>query len=550
MAASDQLYFPVEKNQVQILPQSFEYSLVSKTSFQVGDTLIDTEKFHLSIRQSKEKEQSRFFFEWPADFIREGELLLQDNSGKNIWIERINSQRVKIEPSINKSTTPEGSKAVRSSTSNLVSNILDGAVIEKLKSLPYFKFCIRFDENGTRIYLCSGDFFLQQTSNQLVIKNSESLRKDSFVEINGKTLDPQGLVFLSDVTDNLSLRVLMESGAKIEIDTHRKAVKFNDFSLSEDKKSITIKAEGAPPANRNQVISQEADSWKAKVNLERPILYLKGEGNIPMKQEFIVDGKIRKESDQIQIKSNFNKKTYSSDESLELKPSKDLKLINRDKKATLSKNLVWKFLDLEKGALNTRYLDVDSTEGHFIASYDIYRGYPIELGIRLMFPLFVQTQATLNLDTKNSFQLNYERLLNSSSSDNDFSVLQAAYLMNLKQGLRQSDSIWGANFFINQLQIGTNTTSLLGVGLYSSLKTDLSTFFQWINFKFELPLIKASSSYTLKTSYSAEASIRHDLGLDSYLETGLHYYSYSLGTDSSDLTATKTLVFVSLGFNL
>lgn len=545
----DQIDFPAEKNKVQIFPQSFEYLLVNQKSFQIGDTMIDTDNFKLSVRTTKDKERIRFFFEWPADFIREGELLLQDTAGKNIWSEKINSQRVKIDSNLKK-PAPEGIKPVRSSSSNLLSNTLDSDLVDKLKSLAYFKFCIRFEENGTRIYLCSSDFFLNQTSNGLIVQKHDALQKESFVEINGKVVDPQGLIFLSEVTDNISLRVLLESGSRIEVDTHRREVKFKDFTLAEDEKSIIVKAEGAQPANRIQVLSEESDSWRAKINLDRPILYLKGEGNIPLKQEFVVEGKLRKESDQIQVKSKANKKTYSSQETLELKATKDLKIFNKEKKSVLTKNYQWTLLDLEKGALNTRYLDVDSKEGRFVGSFDVYRGYPYELSARLMLPLFIQTQATLNLDINNSFQASYQRLLNASSSDNDFSTLEASYSFNFKPGIRQLDPIWGGGFFANQLQLGTNTTTLLGLNLHASMKSDITSLIRWINMKLELPLLQMSSSYSLKTSYSFEIAAKRELNENTFIEAGLQVFSYSLSNDTQDLKSSKNLLFLGLDYRL
>ena len=80
--AKDPVYFLPEKNNLQILPQKFEYNLLNASTIKIGDIVIDSN--NLSLALSQERGRYSFTFNWPAGLFEHAELVLFNNYGKAI----------------------------------------------------------------------------------------------------------------------------------------------------------------------------------------------------------------------------------------------------------------------------------------------------------------------------------------------------------------------------------------------------------------------------------------------------------------------------------
>lgn len=541
--ANQALFFPVERNHIQIFPQRFEYLLLDKDHFRIGDIMLDANKVDFQLINPRgNTSQYKFIFRWPADLLKDGEILIKDSSSKAIWIQKISTRDTKV------LEEQAGDDSYRSSTATYESPILENEFLNRLQYAAYFKFCIHKEDQGTRIYLCSKDLYVKKDKNKFTVLSRDSFRKDSYVEINGRPVDPQGAIFLNEQTDNISLRALLVSGASVEINTRKKDIQYKDVVLSENKEELIIRAKGTEPVDQSKVKRTSPSEWEMNLPLDRPILYLKGEGDIPMRQEFLIDGPVRSDAVQVPIASGWAETTYSSELQLKLSPSEGANLINSEKKTSLSRQNLWTLTGLEKGKLNRHYLNVKTGEGDFVGAYEVYRGFPFEASTRFMLPFFSQSQASWWLPGfRFGLSLNYDKALAKTSSDPDWSALGLEFLLRFSKGLNMKDPGAGLIFFYKNASLGSSLT-LLGIGGFYDIKDAWDGRIPWLKFKFTLPLTKSGGDLSLKTSWDLEASARRFDGPSLFYEAGVRWLKTSLSSDNdSNINYNRNMLFMGVG---
>jgi hypothetical protein len=540
--SQERLLFPADKNNIQVFSQRFEYSLLNQSQFRIGDILVDSAEINLRLVPTSSN-RHRFYFRWPADLIKDGDLLIQDNTGKTLWAQKFTSKDVRVGRSRRKKT--EDSANYRTSVASFQSTPIKTDFLDQLQFNAFFRFCVRKEEQETRIYICSKDLYLKRRKNRYAILYRKSFRTESSVDINGRPVDPSGIIFLNEVTDNISLRALMASGARLEVDTRRKAIAFQDVVLSDNGKNIIIRAHGTEPVNPAQVKRKGPEDWEATVSVDRPIIYLKGEGNIPMLQEFLVQGKVRPDTIRIDVLEGSEEQTYSSSLDLKLRPVNGLTLAAADRKSSWS-NPTWSLLNLEKGKLNKRYLNVTSADGKFVAAYESYRGYSMELRTRLMFPLFSQTQFSWWMGSHLGLDLNYDKTLSKAATDPDWTNARLDILYRFTGGMQAKDPSMGALLFYNQITAGSSL-SLLGLGFFFDTKSPWPGPIHWLQGRFNFPLAKSGTTLALKTSWDVEVSAKHFSSDTLFFDVGLRTMKYSLADELTSFSYSKTLVFGGVG---
>lgn len=535
---AQKLFFPVEKNHVQIFPQRFEYSLLDQDRLQVGDILIDSAniRFRL-VAADKDKTHFRFHFTWPANLLTEGELIVKDNTGKALWAEKFKRHQIQLTDV----TEPEGS---RSDLASFQSGTVTDEVLNKLQLLPFFKFCAVLNDQQTHIYVCSKDLFLKKEDKTWRVQWRESFRKDSYVEINGRPVDPQGVIFLTETTETISMRALIASGATLEIDTRKKNVRFKDIVLAPNKREVIIRATGTSPVNEANVKKFGLQDWETSLPIDRPVMYLKGEGDIPMRQEFLVSGPVRGDDLQVEVTKGWCEKTYSSEVTLGLKSNKPLAFENIDKQSTLDRNRAeWKLANLDKGKMNTRYLGVELNKEKFIAGHDVFRGFPFSAEVRLMVPLYLQTTFRWWLnDHRSGLELGYDRALAKAASDPDWSVSHLAYLLRMTPGLHLIDSTWGLAASYDSISTGS-TIATAAAGAFIEWKMAP----HWIRARLSIPLLATGASASLKSSWDGEISGRYFTNQNMFYDLGARVFQYRFQTDTAGLGLTRSLLFGGIG---
>ncbi|RYZ75518.1 MAG: hypothetical protein EOP04_33225, partial [Proteobacteria bacterium] len=236
-AESVPLQFQADKNNIQILPQRFEYNLVDEDHIKIGDIVIDSTTFGFQISSKPEasgKFRARFI--WPVGLLKDGTLSIRDNTGKSIWSVTVSRKNTRI-----MNAGPATKELVRNQLTEFVTDQFEVAKVEDMKFLPFMNFCINRTTQDTNIYLCSKELYLG-TQGKLGIRSRTQGRRQAFVEINGRNVGKQGTIFLNDEKENIGFRAMTQSGAILEVETRMKPVDFKDVVLSADKKNLILTA--------------------------------------------------------------------------------------------------------------------------------------------------------------------------------------------------------------------------------------------------------------------------------------------------------------------
>lgn len=542
------LSFPVEKNHIKVFAQRFEYQLIDKDRFQIGDVIIDASKLDFQIVPVKggKTTQYQLRFRWPAGLVNDGEFIVKDNVGKGLLNQKMNPAQIKLSAeSIAEDTGGRVQLAIFETPA------LDTDLIQKLQYAAFFKLCITKGDQDTRIIICSKDLFLKKTDKEIEVLSRDSFRKESYVEINGKTVDPQGIVYLNEKTDTISMRALIVSGATIEVATRKKDVRFKDLVLNAKGDQILIRTKGTEPVFETNIKRYGPEDWEVGLSLERPTMYIKGEGGIPLRQEFLPQGKLRKSSLQIDVVDGWEESTYSSELTLELaKVNPQIKLSSVEKNSVLRNGKTWSLKDLKTNTTNLRYLNVDTPEGNFVAAYDVYRGAAFEASTKLSFPLFSESELQWWLGGFHwGFAAHYDKLLSKGSSDPDWSNLELSTHYRFTKGLHMKDPTLGMGLTYGMAQAGSSVT-LMGLDFFSELKTPgyLAPYFDWWLSRVRIPLM-ASGTDNLKNkmSYDFEFALRNQSKFSFFYETGLRMFSYKFSSDVADSSFSKVLIFGGIG---
>lgn len=555
MASADvDLFFPLQKNNVKILPQRFEYHLLSKDEIQIGDLKLDASQVDFQlIPADKSRTKYKIRFRWPSGFLKDGELVVKDSSGKAVMIKPINEQEILANKSQNRG--------------DMAAFEMDEGASELLAALeryPFFKFCVNRQEPLTKMFLCSKDLYFKKQKGRTQVMTRDSFRPESFVEINGRVVGPQGIIFLNDPSEFVSLRTLLLSGATLELDTRVKTVEFKDVTLSDDEQKILIKATGAEPVDESLVQRSLNDSteWQIQLDTTRPYVYLKGEGDLPLRQEFLIQGAVRKERTRVTILTDgpddIPKTTYDETLALKIKGNDGAVLQPADRLSKIEphedSSQTWTLNTLKKNELNRRYIKVTDQGQTYLAGYDIFRASSNNAYLRLMLPLWAQLGYEHWFTKRMALQLQYDQLMSKSSTDPDIKAFELRAKFRNPPGLLGQDPYFGVLAIARNQTIGTESIAALGAGLTAEIPSILfKSFFQWMTFEVTAPLFTLDSKYKLDSSYDFQLGFKHFTHDTLYYDIGARMSLAKLKAESdtgvtSEVKAQKEHIFIGMGW--
>lgn len=531
LEARDRLFFPVDKSEVKILPQKFEYELVDDTHFRVGDVTLNFQDFKFQIESAQDSSLTAHL-QWPSGLLSKGQLLIKDNSGKSIW----NSSFSSVEKKVGFSQTD-------------IQN-LDPAVVQKIKLHPYFRFCINSEEPQTKIYLCSTELNIKTIDNKISVVSLPQNRKDSFVEINGTIVGPQGIIFLQSKKDPVNMKAQMNSGAFVEINTRIKEIDFKDIYATEEK-NIFIHASGAEPVHEEIIKKRNNNEWEAELDMDAPLLYLKGEGGIPLRQEFIVSPKIRPQNLNVFLSSEVDDITYSSGKTLYLKTEPGITLEEVDKKTKLEKitetEWKWTLNDFLINRINRRFVRVKTNSGQYLGAIDFFRSKRFEISTHAMlYPLIFDFRFQQGLSPRWSWDFEYTNFITKSASEPNLSLISGNLFFRFKPGLLTQ--ALSHQIFVTLDLYSINSVSAQSYALGGLLNFESPSiwkdFFQSYSLKLKFP-ISGSSLAPASGSYLIEALARKKES-EFQWEYGLRIENYGF-KDSNNQTTNYSRYTLVLG---
>ncbi|MFN8845631.1 MAG: hypothetical protein ACK5V3_17860 [Bdellovibrionales bacterium] len=342
------LDFSAEKNNIQILPQKFEYSLRDSTKLLLGNRIIDSEQFRFEFKYNNAKANIKII--WPEGLIQEGRVLLTNPSGLEIWSREFVKGQKEIEL-----------KEVSS-------------LLNKISSFSFFRFCVGYFQLDTGLDICSPELMLKGTAEDLqVVSRNQEQRPE--VQINGRTVTQHGIVFLNDDKETLQFRAVSKSGAEFKIDTKKTVLEFPDV-IDINEKSFLLTVEGPTPLAPSNFKKVSENRWTVPLLKERAQIYISGAGQVPLRQEFIVVGPLPKSSNRIYLKTQPNQKSYSSQMTLIGDNPREGTVQSVDRGSDVKKlgsSFQWIVRNVPTGMGKTSYLGVFDGEQTFSASYKTSR---------------------------------------------------------------------------------------------------------------------------------------------------------------------------------
>jgi hypothetical protein len=314
---------------------------------------------------------------------------------------------------------------------------------------------------------------------------------------------------------------------------------------------MIIKAKGAEPTNEEQILSRHEEEWTAQLNLDRPILYLSGEGDIPMRQEFLIKGKLRSESLQIPISSSAEGGTYSKSATIRLTVPPNVLLQNADKTSVIAKEAsekdhdiwTWDLTNLEVGKWNRKFLTVDTADGALIGSTEIFRAYRNELFAGLGITNTIFDFRFHEAFSKNwAWNLGYRSFLSTSPQEPSFSILALSAEYRFTPGLYLKTPSHALTLSYNDFISDAFKVGAVSVGGYLmySAPEKWSKIYDWTVVRLNVPFSStANNGFNINLSSATEVVLKKLAGEWSW-EFGTRYESYSFtNTTSNSVVMTR-----------
>lgn len=365
--------FPADKNQIQILSQRFEYGLLDADRLKIGDILIDGNQVGFQLQKSSSKKVQIDFF-WPTALLKTGEIILKDNNGKAIFRKSFQPQDIKFSQ---KSLSNDA--LLREEIGSISVPSFPEDVLEDMKYMPFMNLCLFREEGKMKILFCSKELYLSSKDGQVIVKPRNSTKAEAKVEINGKRVTNEvGAILLSQKNEPVSFKSQAPSGAVLEIETLKRDVDFYDVTTSADRSELIFRASGAEPVNESKIRRLSSTEWEVNVPIERPVLYVQGEGGIPMRQEFYLKKQAPPTELRLSRDGNSQIKTYASQVQFKISKPKKVDSLQSEKKDSLQSlaadSYLWTVKKLFPGTQRA-FLQMQAQDQTYFSAVDISRGY-------------------------------------------------------------------------------------------------------------------------------------------------------------------------------
>lgn len=539
------LFFPAAKNNLQILPQRFEYNLMGDSQLRLGDILIDSNKITLNIDPEVHHGYQRAHFSWPSGLITDGEIAIKNNSGIAVFSLKLDQRKMRAQASAADDEENPTRADIGSYTAEIPSTLF-----EDMKLMPFVKFCIFRETQGTRLYLCSEELVLQKQGDQWSIRPRVTQKKHAQISINGKVVGNQGLIYLNNREEDIAFIAEMASGASLEVETRKKDVDFKDITESEDGKRLTLSAAGAEPVNPKKIRRLSNNEWQISLSKARPRVYLKGDGDIPLRQEFDIKGALPKAKFRPQLSATASPRTYSSQVKLTIIPPPGVQVTSADDskttvEATGDNQSLWTITEIEPNLSTRHFVKVEAGGNSYLAAYDIYRGQPyfFEAGLQyhtpstiafgsLEFQWWFENFLGINTEaTKFHWGVSLERSQHLTTNDDyaklDFNNLEI--LWRAREGLHFMDSSWGLSLPVQMIQGDGMSATAYGLGFFwltPPPMDGLQKLIDWAEFKFSYLFSSTGDDFKLSSGTLFSAKGYSKMSESFYLSYGLSMNGY------------------------
>lgn len=438
------LFYDPIKNGVTLEKQQIDYDLSNENALRVGPYFLSGndvamylskehgEVFEFEFGMEVKRRVGPMYvasFKWPADYIADGLIELQDDKGEVLWKRNVTErdakgwkdlleeqrQNVKLSKErLNRiiesrkgKVTPEKIDISRPDSLNQVhSRSQFGFAYKGVLELPInqitvpFRFCISKDQDAGRVGLCSKRYqFTREYGNYGIRAISQEVRPR--VMVNDKPVTMKGTAIFLDYETPIKFSALLKNGTYYEFIARPKEIHLVDMIEDKAEKKVEIVGYGDAPIgdvekdfyrednlfsflNFMPTIGDMRRFWRATVPASNPTIYLKGDGGVPFRQSFVYRQLPSKDL-RIELSDKTQKATYSSTPNLIGKAEQKMRFGNNDDRVEAEKSgdFEWEFRAPQSGQMNLDDVEVIEQGQKFKASYQIFRGFPAEISARL-----------------------------------------------------------------------------------------------------------------------------------------------------------------------
>jgi hypothetical protein len=425
-------------------------------------------------------------------------------------------------------------------------------LVRALAGLSFFRFCVGYYDIDTGLDVCSPEIMIKGVGTKMSV-SPRSLNQKPLVQINGRTVTHHGIVFLNDEKESLSFRAISRSGAEFKMDTRRIFLKFIDVQ-DIDEKSFLLTVEGPFPLAPANVKKISEKMWSVPLYKERAMIYVAGEGQVPLRQEFIVQGPLPTQKHRVHLRSTTGQRTYASNLSVLVEKGAAGNLVPIDTSSQVIQsglNYLWSAKNVEK----VSYLGVQDEGTIFQAAYSTSRqdASRAELSFNLQsdeFQFSALAEAQLWFErTFIDHPLTYQRVgldfyfEQDLNSKNPISSLQLYSLYRKDSGLQFIDP--GLYFGIGlqnwTFESKSNLTFAPRFG-WVGANFKKVPYFNWQEFDVRYSLPGKSSTFDLKSAWLARWKHYRDLKDSQKLKVTLGLKSLELEVANEKVQSTSVLV--------
>lgn len=493
-SAPPSVLFPAEPNGLEPLSQRFLYAMPAPDQVLIGDILIRSS--HITLRLQEDKGQRRFAFQWPAGLFSKGSLSIQGSDGKSLWTTEIDPKGLKTQ----RGSAPLATQG-RQDISVYLSPPVETELLTRFSLSSFVTFCLSDVGPDTKVYLCSRELLLRRDGQTLRFVPRERAPRETFVEINGKEVAPQGIVYLNDQSSDLFMRAQLRTGELLEIMTRRRGVDFLDAIALPDSPDLRLITRGAEPAEGTGLKKLSDDTFQLNLSKERPVYYLLAEGRVPLRQEFLLKGQLPTEKLRPQVSAGDLRRTYSDRITVKGKAAEGTTLRSTTKNSSVQlqgQDFTWTVSELRVGDRNQRQLELRHADKKHVVAMEFDRGRANEarLGAELRVPAMTMTTTLTYCRWLENFlginspwthlrwavEGSYLLGLNDNGDFPKIGGMIFGLTARLQPGFAEDLSSSGVRLLYGQLKFSEASTSSLGVEYFQQreFKTRWSQSAEWL----------------------------------------------------------------------
>lgn len=439
------LFFDPTKNNIRLDKQKIDYDVTKNSVLRLGpyffhETMVSMQmtrevgefsdiEFGLDV---KRRLGSIYVlsFKWPVELIQSGTIEILDDKAQSLWrrqVTRADMEQWSLLIADPKSRLDNKSqiKVEEVKVDEVVGKIKDKLQIAKPQNLSAahkrsqfglshksffevpitqikepFRYCISSDQEKSRLATCSRRYSFQRIGGHYkLVPVSKSI--DARILINDKSVTAKGTAIFLDHKLPIKFSAMLSSGTYFEFVSQPKDIRVVDMVKDENNNKINIISYGDVPMgditesfyadtvhwgflNFMPTIGDLRKFWRSSITESAPYLYLRGEGGAPFRQSFDFEA-LPTTKARIHLSEETSKSTYASKVWVKgtVDPAIELSAEGTEVKRHSPTEFSWHFPSPKKGQYNTGLLGVRENNYNWKAQYEIFRGYPAELGARL-----------------------------------------------------------------------------------------------------------------------------------------------------------------------